>query len=100
MPNLALGLEKLVSPLLSALTDAWRQIVATGIATAVFMGFVCWLIDQRFTANAPPSALTGSLPIALDIKLLTLVVVAMTVTLAWLVAFLYSLYRKYRTTNV
>jgi hypothetical protein len=79
---------------MGALSDPWQQVVVLGACAAALLVLAYFLIERRLTSDLPPSRLTGSLPVVLDLILLSLAVTAAVVILAWLAAALYLTYRR------
>lgn len=96
MRDLPPNATQLISTLIGALSNPWRQIVLIGMGVAAALALAYFLIERRLTQDLPPSTLTDSLPIALDIVLWATAVTAVAITLAWLATTLYLLLRRPR----
>ena len=88
--------EKRIPALLNALSGVWKQLTAIGVFVLVALVVAYFLIERRLTGDAPPSAITRSLPIAMDVLLWVLAVVGIMVALLWLLVVIHRLYRQWR----
>lgn len=73
---------------------AWRRIIIAGGPVVVIAALTCFGLSWRLTGHVPPTALTSSLAVALDVKLLSFTAILIAVTLAWLAALVHSLHRR------
>ena len=85
----------LIPALIRELPVGQRRVGVFGILSVVLAIIVCGLIALRLRGGVPETAVTASLAIVLDVKMIVFGVVAITVVLAWLVVLLYSLYRNH-----
>ncbi len=93
MPNLTLGLDKLLPALLGPLSNTWQHVVVLGASAAALLVLAYFLIERRLNSDLPPSPLTSYLPVMLDVILLSLAATAAAVVLTWLTVTLYLMYR-------
>lgn len=86
---------RLIPELIRELPVGQRRVGVFGILSVVLAVMVCALIAWRLRGGVPETAVTASLAIVLDIKMIVFGVVAIMVILAWLAVLLYSLYRNH-----
>ena len=85
----------LIPALIRELPVGQRRVGVFGILSVVLAIIVCGLIAWRLRGDVPETAVTASLAIVLDVKMIVFGAVAIMVVLAWLVVLLYSLYRNH-----
>ncbi len=85
----------LIPTLIGELPAGQRRVGVFGIFSVVLVVIVCGLIAWRLRADIPETAVTASLSVVLDVKMVVFGMVAITVILAWLAALVYSLYRDH-----
>ncbi len=85
----------LIPALIRELPVGQRRVGVFGVLSAVLAIIVCGLIAWRLRGGVPETAMTASLAIVPDVKMIVFGAVAITVVLAWLVVLLYSLYRNH-----